>query len=170
MKCDFENFKKLNLDTACIALESTENMYPYWCYPENCVPIGLEGGILYCFIEEYGDMVFASNPESCADENVYPIAKSFEDFIRLVITCGSANPLEQIVWMTKEKFREHLLCEKQNITDAQKQIIEILKTEFELTPIENPYEYVKQIQNSFDDSFIHYSYEYYDIKGIEKPQ
>ena len=54
MKCDFENFKKLNLDTACIALESTEYMYLYWCYPENCVPIGLEGCILYCFIEEYG--------------------------------------------------------------------------------------------------------------------
>ena len=115
-------------------------------------------------------MVFASNPESCVEENVYPIAKRFEDFIRLVITCGSANPIEQIVWMTKEKFREHLLCEKQNITDAQKQIIEILKTEFELTPMENPYEYVKRIQNSFDGSFIHYSDEYYDIKGIEKPQ
>lgn len=35
--------------------------------------------------------------------------------------------------------------------------------------MENPYEYVKNIQKDFDDSKIKYSDEYYDIKGIEKP-
>ena len=86
MKCTFKNFKNLNLDTSSIALESTEYMYPYWCYPLNSRPIALEGCILYCFIEGYAEMVFASNPESCADSNVYPLAKSFEDFIKLVVT------------------------------------------------------------------------------------
>lgn len=60
-------------------------------------------------------MVFASNPESCADSCVYPLARSFEDFIRLIISCNSANPIEQIVWMSKEKFEEHLANEKGNI-------------------------------------------------------
>ena len=40
-------------------------------------------------------MVFASNPESCAETYVYPLAERFEDFMRLVITCGSANPVDE---------------------------------------------------------------------------
>ncbi len=170
MKCTFESFKNLNLDTGCIALESTEHIYPYWCYPKNYVPVGLEGCILYCFIDGYEDIVFASNPESCADSNIYPLARSFEDFMRLIIACGSANPVEQIVWMTKDRFDEHLAAEAQNITQAQKQLIETLKTAFELRPMENPYEYVKAIQKNFDDSLIQYSDEYYDIKGLENPK
>lgn len=74
---------------------------PVFCYPVNAKPIGFEGCILYCFLPEYGEMVFACNPESCVDQNVYPLAANFEDFIRLVLACGTANPLEQIVWMDK---------------------------------------------------------------------
>ena len=169
MKCTFENFKNLNLDTSSVALESTEYLYPYWCYPLNSKPIGLEGCILYCFIDGYGEMVFASNPESCADSNVYPLANSFEDFMRLIVACGSANPVEQIVWMSKQRFEEHLRTEKSVQTKEQEKVLEQLKTAFELTAMEKPYEYVKNIQKDFDDSKIKYSDEYYDIKGIEKP-
>ena len=166
MKCTFENFKNLNLDTSSVALESTEYLYPYWCYPLNSKPIGLEGCILYCFIDGYGEMVFASNPESCADSNVYPLANSFEDFMRLIVACGSANPVEQIVWMSKQRFEEHLRTEKSVQTKEQEKVLEQLKTAFELTAMEKPYEYVKNIQKDFDDSKIKYSDEYYDIKGI----
>jgi len=169
MRCTFESFKNLNIDTSSIALESTEFLYPYWCYPLNSKPIGLEGCILYCFIDGYGEMVFASNPESCADSNVYPLANSFEDFMRLIVTCGSANPVEQIVWMSKQRFEEHLRTEKSVQTKEQEKVLEQLKTAFELTAMEKPYEYVKNIQKDFDDSKIKYSDEYYDIKGIEKP-
>ena len=169
MRCTFESFKNLNIDTSSIALESTEFLYPYWCYPLNSKPIGLEGCIVYCFIDGYGEMVFASNPESCADSNVYPLANSFEDFMRLIVTCGSANPVEQIVWMSKQRFEEHLRTEKSVQTKEQEKVLEQLKTAFELTAMEKPYEYVKNIQKDFDDSKIKYSDEYYDIKGIEKP-
>ena len=114
-------------------------------------------------------MVFASNPESCADSNVYPLANRFEDFMRLIVACGSANPVEQIVWMSKQRFEEHLRTEKSVQTKEQEKVLEQLKTAFELTAMENPYEYVKNIQKDFDDSKIKYSDEYYDIKGIEKP-
>ena len=168
MKCTFENFKSLNLDTSSIALESTEYLYPYWCYPLNSKPIGLEGCILYCFIDGYDEMVFAANPESCADSNVYPLAKNFEDFLRLIVTCGSANPVEQIVWMSEQKFKEHLAAEMKVQPDTQKEVLNKLKTTFKLTEIDNPYEYVKEVQHNFDDSRVKYSDEYYDIKGIEK--
>lgn len=113
-------------------------------------------------------MVFACNPDSCADVYVYPLAKSFEDFLCFILTCGSANPIEQIVWMNKEQFTDHLQEEKAIRTEEQKAIIRYLEKELGLSPIANPYEYVKELQSHFDNSGIAYCDEYYDVLGIEK--
>lgn len=168
MKFTYENYLSLKLNGNLISLESTENLYPYWCYPLNAKPIGLEGCILYCFIEGYGDMVFASNPETCVDKNVYPLAYCFEDFIKLILACGSANPVEQIGWMNRDKFEEHLNNERMNQTEEHTKVLQTLKEAFNLEPIDDPFNYVKEIQKSFDDSKIEFSDEYYDILGIER--
>ncbi|MEG1297256.1 MAG: hypothetical protein RSD02_12900 [Niameybacter sp.] len=141
---------------------------PYFCYPVNAEVIGFEGGILYCFIPEYNGMVFASNPESCVDKNIYPLAKNFSDFIRLILACGSANPIEQIVWMNKSQFEQHLLEEQQYESADRKTVLMLLSKEFELSPMENPFDYVKAIQRDFDDNNIQYSDEYYEVLGIER--
>lgn len=163
----FEKYKTLNINSTLISLEWADNYTDYFCYPLNAKAIGFEGCIMYCFIDGYDDMVFASNPESCADINVYPLAKNFEDFIRLILACGSANPVEQVIWMSKEKFEEHLKSEKALFSEEQRLILRKLKKEFNVLPMENPFEYVKEIQNDFDGSKIQYSDEYYDILGIE---
>lgn len=164
----FKRYKQLNIDGSLISLESTEEIYPYFCYPINAEPIGLEGAILYCFLPEYKNMVFAVNPESCVDKNVYPIAASFEDFLRLILACGSANPVEQIVWMNRKQFERHLRDESKGQTLEQKELLALLKQEFNLTPMDSPFDYVKAIQKDFDDSKIQYSDEYYDVLGIER--
>lgn len=165
---NYRRFKELNINSSLISLETTENLYSYWCYPVNASPIGLEGCILYCFIEGYDEMIFASNPETCVDTNVYSLSKNFDDFLRLILACGSANPVEQISWMTKEKFDEHLFNESQNQTYEQKKVLQIIKEEFCLLPMEDPFSYVKEIQKDFDGSKIEYSDEYYEIQGIER--
>ncbi|MBQ9988096.1 MAG: hypothetical protein IJP28_06940, partial [Erysipelotrichales bacterium] len=114
------------------------------------------------------DMVFASNPETCADTCVYPLANSFEDFLDMVIQCGSANPLEQIVWMSKERFLQHVDEESKVRTESQKEAIRILQETFTHSSIPDIYEYVRRIQATFDPSKIEYSDEYYDVLGIEK--
>lgn len=160
----FEKYKKLNINGELISLEYREiDEPPYFCYPVNAESIGFEGAILYCFLPEYGDIVFAVNPESCADIYVYPIASSFEDFIRLILACGSANPAEQVIWMSKEQFNEHLAEEKQRETKEQRDILSFLQSEFNLIPMTNPFEYVKALQKDFDYSKIQYSDEYYDL-------
>ena len=164
----FEKFIDLQLHTNLLSLESTENIYPYWCYPLNSKPIGLEGSILYCFIEGYDEMVFASNPETCVDTNVYPLAKNFTDFLRLIFACGSANPVEQIGWMSKEKFDEHVANEKQLQTEEHVKVLNVISKEFNILPMEDPFGYVKELQKDFDGSLIEYSDEYYDILGIER--
>lgn len=166
----YEKYMELPIDKRLLCLEHRDITDSYFCYPVNAKPIGFEGGILYCFLPEYGEMVFACNPESCADQNVYPLAANFEDFIRLILACGTANPVEQIVWMDKNKFEEHMASEEKILTDEQKAAVQQLQSALSLLPIENPFEYVKSIQKGFDGSKIQYSDEYYEVTGIENPK
>ena len=152
METIYEKYMALPIDKGLLCLENGDITEPYFCYPVNAKPIGFEGCILYCFLPEYGEMVFACNPESCADQNVYPLAATFEDFIRLILACGTANPVEQIVWMDKNKFEEHMASEEKTLTDEQKVAVQQLQRELSLLPIENPFEYVKSIQKDFDGS------------------
>ncbi len=169
MSTIFENYKQLSLNCGLICLEPGEITVPYFCYPVNAEPVGFEEAILYCFIPEYGEMVFASNPESCADINVYPVANNFSDFIRLVLACGSANPIEQCIWMNKEQFDQLIQEQRGNQTAQQKEVLALLSREFNLDPMENPFEYIKAVQANFDDSKIKYSDEYYDTLGLIRP-
>ena len=164
----YQKFRNLDIDSALIALEYSEIIQPYFCYPANAKAIGFEGGVLYCFLAGYGEMVFAANPESCGDKYVYPIAASFEDFLRLILACGSANPIEEIAWMDKRQFERHLLAEKQMRTEQQDALLARLERELNLRPIAEPFEYVKALQANFDDSKIQYRQEYYDALGIEE--
>ena len=126
METIYEKYMALPIDKGSLCLEYGDIADPYFCYPVNANPIGFEGCILYCFLPEYGEMVFACNPESCVDQNVYPLAANFEDFIRLILACGTANPLEQIVWMDKNKFEEHMANEEKILTDEQRTALLLL--------------------------------------------
>ncbi len=170
MKTAYEKYMALSIDKELLCLKHGDITTPYFCYPVNAEPIGFEGCILYCFLPEYGEMVFACNPESCADQNVYPLAANFEDFIRLILACGTANPVEQIVWMDKRGFEKHMADEEKILTHEQKAAVQLLQRELGLLPMENPFEYVKAIQKDFDDSKIQYSDEYYEVTGIENPE
>lgn len=47
--------------------------------------------------------VFFGKLESCAAQTVYLPAKNFEDFLRLILVCATANPVKQTVWMNKKQ-------------------------------------------------------------------
>lgn len=145
METLYENYLALSIDKGLLCLEQENPSGPYFCYPANAQPIGFEGAILYCFLPEYGEMVFACNPESCADTYVYPLAKNFQDFIRLILACGTANPVEQIVRMDQNRFDEHRAAERKLLTAEQKAAAQQLQHEFGLLPMENPFEYVKAV-------------------------
>ena len=99
---------------------------------------------------------------------VYPLAENFEDFVRLILACGTANPVEQIIWMDKRRFEEHMVSEEKTLTDEQKAETQQLQRELGLLPMVKPFEYVKSIQKDFDGSKIQYSDEYFDVTGIER--
>lgn len=164
----YEAFLRLPICHKLLCLEQGAAEEPYFCYPRNTRAIGYEGAILYCLIDGYGEMVFACNPESCAERYVYPLAKNFEDFVALILACGTVNPIEQMIWQSKSQFEEHLREEKKLRTSEQERILAFLERELGIQPMKNPYEYVKSVQQNFDDSKLEFCDEYYDVLGIER--
>lgn len=165
----YQKFVSLNIDNSLISLEkSVHSLSDYFCYPVNATPIGFEGSIMYCFIGGYEEAVFACNPESCTDIYVYPLARNFDDFIRLILACGSVNPVEQIVWLSEQQFEKHLQDEKEVQTKEQKETLSLLERELHIAAMKHPFEYVKELQSNFDYSKIKFSNEYYDVLGIER--
>ena len=51
----------------------------------------------------------------------------------------------------------------------QKVVLDKIRSGLKLTPMENPYEYVKTVQEQHDDSKIKFSNDYYDTLGLERP-
>lgn len=165
----FEKYKKLNIDTTLIGLEKGSTTGDYFCTPKGATVIGWENSIHYCFIKGYGEMVFVVNPETCVDKYVYPLAENFEDFLRLILACGSTTAVEQIIGWTKEQFIEFVGSSDNRFVSNQEVVLQKIKEGLNIEPMEEPYEYVKNIQEDFDDSKIQYTEEYYETLGLESP-
>jgi len=150
----YEKYKKLNIDGSRIGLERGSEIGGYFCTPKGARVIGWDNGIHYCFIRGYGEMVFAVNPETGADKYVYPLAESFEDFLRLILACGHTAPVEQIIMWTEEQFKEFLTSDYNAFMQGQQEVLDTITEKLKLEPMAAPYQYVKQLQAQFDDSKI----------------
>lgn len=164
---DFQKYEKLNIDGTWINLEKGDTRGGYFCTPVGARVIGWENGIHYCFIRGFGEMVFAVNPDSCVEENVYPLAASFRDFLRLLLACGTTTAAEQIVWWTEEQFRAFLA--EDETPPERTAVLEKIRQTFHLEPMEEPYRYVRALQAGFDRSRLRYTDEFYEVTGRARP-
>lgn len=164
---DYQKYEALNLDGTWINLEKGDATGGSFCTPRGARVIGWENGIHYCFIRGCGEMVFAVNPESCAEENVYPLAANFRDFLRLLLSCGSTTAIEQIVWWTEAQFLEFL--EEDETPPERTAVLNRIQEAFHLEPMECPFQYVKALQADFDRSKLRYTDEYYETTGRARP-
>ena len=157
----YEEYKKLNIAGSLIGLESGDEEGGYFCTPMGMKVIGWEtGGIHYGTVPEYGDMIFAVNPMSCVDDYVYPVAENFVDFMRLILACESTTAIEQIVWWDKAQFEDFLGNEEYNVrTPERTAVLRRIQSELALSPMENPFEYVKKLQKEFDGSRLRFAEE-----------
>ena len=157
----YHKFRKLNIDHSAIGLEQSDTDVTYYCTPRNAEIIGWAGvdGIHYCTIPEFGEMIFAISPMNFGD-CVHPIAKSFEDLLRLLLSCMDMGALEQCYAWDEEQFKAFLIdCPA---TEEQQAVLDAIRKELGLEPIEDVFAYVKELQARFDLSQIPYTEEYYD--------
>ena len=159
----FQKFLRSEIDLSPVGVECREDNNPYFCTPKGASIFGWAGvdGIHFCFIRGFGGMVFAVNPMNSAPYFVHPLTKNFTDFLRLLLACGDVAALEQ-AWMWDKAQFEDFLRENPPTQEQKKSISELVE-KMELTPMEHPWAYIKELQTSFDYSKIKYTEDYYDV-------
>ncbi len=168
----FERYEQLNINTSLIGLEKT-NSSGYFCDPIGArifAGLGVDG-VHFCFIDGFKEMVFSIDPFAYDNQSVNPLAYTFEDFLGLVLSCKNSNLPELIYNLSREEFDNQL---KKALNDPFEKeeteaVLAIIQAELKITPIVEPYDYVRKVQASFDYSKIKFSDEYYELTGLDKP-
>lgn len=168
-----KQFLELGLDCSPIGLGPDTNLGGYFCTPKGMTILGWTGGdgIHFGRIRGYGDMVFVVDPLPPAGvQYVRPVANSFRDFLRLLLACGNTNPLNWVGdFRTREQFDATLRAPVNAVTPDAQAVLERIAAAFRLTPMEDPFSYIKGVQASFDGGKLHYTDEYYDTLGLARP-
>ena len=158
----YDKIKALNIDLGSLGLNLYGDNVIYYCTPKDANIIGSSGvdGIHFCTIPQFGDMIFAISPMNFGD-CVHPIAKNFNDLLRLLLTCVSMDVLEQCYAWDEEEFNAYLSdC---SATKEQQSALETIQNSFDIKPMTNAFRYIKEIQSTFDYSLIQYTEDYYDV-------
>lgn len=158
----YNKFLKLNIDCSSLGLAQSTDFYPYFCTPKGAKIIGSAGvdGIHYCFIRGFGEMVFSVSPANLPGDYVHPIAKNFDDLLCLLVSCGDMAAIEQAHLLDRKRFNSFL--EENKPTSQQIATLNELKDKLSLSPMEDPFAYIKELQVAFDYSKIKYTADYYD--------
>lgn len=158
---DIKTFNKTGIDLSPLGFVQCENYEHYYCTPKNAHIIASSGidGIHYCTVPCFGDIIFAVSPMNFR-ECVHPIARSFEDLLRLLLSCGDIAALEQCYAWDKEQYKAFLVdCP---VTQQQQLILDEIRSRCGLEPMSDAFSYVKELQAEFDLSQIEYTEDYYD--------
>ena len=171
----FERFYALNIDTSALGLKRCDDNEG-WYVPKGARVFAAPGidGVMFCFIDGFGETVFALSPETNDDRVCHPLANNFEDFLGLVLACKSADPLEQIYWLDRDRFYHLINVENEEwhnaeIDTAKEAALSAIRSELRVKPIDEPYDFVRAVQAGFDYSRIVYTDEYYEVMGLPNP-
>ena len=158
----YQKFKKLKIDFSAIEFEQAGDGDKYFCTPIGARIIGRAGvdGIHYCTVRGQGEMVFAVNPSNEVGKNVFPIANSFDELLSLLLACGSMAAIEQAHMWDEEQFEE-FVAENQPIP-AQLAVFDVLRDKLGVTPMAEPFAYLRRLQERYDYGMLHFPEEYYE--------
>lgn len=158
---DIKAFKKMNIDLSPLGFMQNGDFELYYCTPENAKIFATSGvdGIHYCTIPQFGEIIFAVSPMNFGD-CVHPIARNFEDLLRLLLHCGDIAALEQCYLWDEEQYNAFLIdCP---VTKEQQAVLDEIKNKCSLEPMDDSFSYVKKLQAEFDLTQIPYTEDYYD--------
>ena len=158
----YEQYIKNKFDLSAFGIERGEKRSDYFCTPMGAKIIGWTGvdGIHYCTIKALGDVVFSVEPMGYAGRHAFPVAANFEDFLQLLMACGHEAYLEQAHAWSREQYDE--FAKDNPITTKVNEQILYLQKEYGLSPIDDPYTYLKTIYDNFDFSTVPYKKDYYE--------
>ena len=164
------SYLRSKLDLSHIGFQRGEKESNYFCTPVLSKVIGWAGvdGIHFCVCKHFGEIVFAVSPMNTPGNYVHPVARNFEDFLRLILACHDTAAIEQCWFMDREVFDSFLEANPPT-AEGQKCLDEIQK-KYKLTPMEDPFGYIQKLQVEFDYDSIVYPPEYYELVGEPEEQ
>ena len=161
------SYLRSKLDLSHIGHMRGEKESNYFCTPVLSKVIGWAGvdGIHFCVSKNFGEIVFAVRPANLPGEYVHPVARNFEDFLRLILACHDTAAIEQCWFMDREVFNSFL--EANPPTAEGLKCLDEIRKKYKLTPMEDPLGYMHRLQEEFDYDSIVYPPEYYEL--VEEP-
>ena len=158
---DIKSFKKTKIDLSPLGFDMNGDFELYYCTPKKAQIVASSGvdGIHFCTIPQFGEIIFAVSPMNFGD-CIHPIARCFEDLLRLLLHCGDIAALEQCYAWNEEQYKAFLI--DYPATEKQQAVLDEIKNKCGLEPIDDSFAYVKELQAEFDLSQIPYTEDYYD--------
>lgn len=142
----------INLSSLGLELCDMTEDERYFCTPERAEVFGRVGvdGIHFCFAGGHGDMVFCVCPMDLAPRYVRPVARSFADFLSLLVSCGDTSVIESAWRYDKETFKGE--CEAAMSGSGNEAARAELREKLGVLPMADPYDYIRSLQADFDYS------------------
>ncbi len=158
----YSEYRKAGLSLDCLGFSAGPETGGYFCTPLGARVVGWTGvdGGHFCLVPDFGEQVFAVGPMNGTGNYVNLIARSFEDFLRLLLACGHTAALEQAWFLDEAQFRQFLADDPP--TAEQAETLGRLRGTFGLTPMPEPYAYLKEVGAELDLKRLRFPPEYYD--------
>ncbi|AET68293.1 hypothetical protein Desor_2753 [Desulfosporosinus orientis DSM 765] len=109
--------------------------------------------------------LFAVSPLNTRGNYVHPVARDFMDFLRLLLTCGDAAVMEQVFGWDQAEFDTFL--QDNPLTAEQQSVLDAIRENLLLAPMERPFAYIKELQAEFDYSLLIYREDYNEWVSVE---
>lgn len=170
---NYEAYKNKEFDLSAFGVNRCDDDYTYFCTPVGAEIIGCPGvdGIHYCMVAGFGELVFAISPMNCPGEYVHPVAKNFDDFLRLLLVCDGDAAIEQC-WQWSQEHFDKFMGEQEVLPETKEAAMHLMELTG-LEPMELPYKYIRDLQKSFNYKSIPFSEEYYETvapEDLEEPE
>ena len=155
-------FLKAQIDLEPLGLIMDGPFEAYFCTPKGARIFARSGvdGIHFCFVRGFGETVFAVSPMNGRENCVHPVAKSFRDFLRLLLALHDAAAIEQAWQWNAAQLEE--FEQKHPSSDEQLAALDKLVFTFHLRPMAEPWKYIHTVQSGFDYGKLRFSEEFYD--------
>ena len=159
----YTEFKRMHIDLGALGAEGGRNAVRYTCTPKGAKIFGWAGvdGIHFCTVKGYGETIFSVSPMNPGQDCVQPLARDMGDFLRLLLACGDTAALEQAWMWTEAQFEEYL--REYPPTDEQRAVMREIEEKCGLTPMEEPWRYLKKVRAETDCSGLRFEKEYEEL-------
>lgn len=146
----YQQFICSSLDTAGIGLDTGAGSDALICTPLHATIIGwaADQGLHFCFTDGFGETVFAVDPNASDEFRIQPIAQDFRAFLGLILACRGTALLTETGINSKSGFDQAI--ENTTLSNRQQSILRAIENGYQPTKIEDPWQYIQNLQADFD--------------------